>query len=89
MDEEQTKNTGEAEQTAAGDNIEVQETITNRAGKDADGGGEYKRLGFCSNQDVSAGGKGLRSPWRIIQCLTPDYTDYLRIVAKAARIAGS
>ena len=89
MDQEQTKNSAAADQPGAGDNVEVQETIPNRPGKDADGGCKYKRLGFCSNQDVSGGRERF-------QFAVEDYTvfnrglhDYLTIVAKAARIAGS
>ena len=91
MDEEQAKNAAEANQTRAGDNIEFEDPIANPAGKNAGGGREYVSQGFNSNQScVSASGwKVIKTPQRIIQCLTADYTDYLRILAKAARIAGS
>lgn len=89
MDEEQTQNGAEDDHTGDGDNVEVQEGITHHAGNDADRGGEYVRYGFCSNQDVSAGGKIPKNAAVIIRCLTADYTDFLQIVAKAARMTGS
>ena len=90
MDEEKTENAAEDDYTAAGDNIEPQENVAHRAGNDANRGSEYVRQGFCSNHGVSARGREESvNAARIVHCLTADYTDYLMIVVKAARMAGS